>query len=396
MLLHSIQLKNFLSYGPNTPPLELKNLNVIIGPNGSGKSNLFEALALIKSTPQELARPIRAGGSVREWLWKGEKDTPVASLEVVVDNQGISQICLPLRYRFDFTESGKRFEIVDERIEYAKAHEEKDRPLFFYKYESNNPILNVNIAGTKDWVERKLQREKIDPEKSILAQRYDPDAYLEISHLADTLKDIAIYRDWAFGPLAKIRQPQSLDRPGGHLEEDMSNLARILSMLKQDDAAREKLLDYLRSAYEGLIDFDLVLGSGSVEIYIREEGMTISAKRLSDGTIRLLCLLAILCDPSPPPLICIDEPELGLHPDLVNMMADALLYASERTQVIVSTHSIGLVDAFHKTPEVIVVCEKHDKCTQMRRLEPQELKPWLEDYRLGDLWTRGHIGGTRW
>ncbi|MDL2279475.1 AAA family ATPase [Desulfovibrio sp. OttesenSCG-928-G11] len=396
MLIHSIQLKNFLSYGPETPPLELKNLNIIIGPNGSGKSNLFEAVALLKTTPQELVRPIRMGGSVRDWLWKGSSDLPVASLEVVVDTSAAPVIKKHLRYRFDFTEAGNRFEIVDERIEYSEPYPGAERPFFFYKYENNNPIINVNTPGKKGWKERRLTREKIDPEKSILAQRYDPDAYLELSYLADRFKEIRIYRDWTFGPMASIRQPQALDAPGGNLAEDMSNLARILSSLKKDRAALDKLLEYLRAAYEGIDRFDLDLASGRAEIYIVEGQMNIPATRLSDGTLRLLCLLAVLCDPSPPPLICIDEPELGLHPDMINMMADALRYASERTQLIVTTHSVGLVDAFNNTPEAILVCEKQDHCTTMSRLDSKTLAPWLENYRLGDLWTRGHIGGTRW
>lgn len=396
MLIHSIQLKNFLSYGPETPPLKLKNLNIIVGPNGSGKSNLFEAVALLKTTPQELVRPIRMGGSVRDWLWKGSSEPPVASLEVVVDTSATHVIRKPLRYRFDFTEAGNRFEIVDERIEYSEPYPGEERPFFFYKYENNNPIINVNTLSKKGWKERRLTREKIDPEKSILAQRYDPDAYLELSYLADRFKEIRIYRDWTFGPLASIRQPQALDAPGGNLAEDMSNLARILSSLKKERAALDKLLEYLRAAYEGIDRVDLDLASGRAEIYIVEGHMNIPATRLSDGTLRLLCLLAVLCDPSPPPLICIDEPELGLHPDLVNMMADALRYASERTQVIVATHSIGLVDAFTDTPDAVIVCEKQDNCTTMSRLDSKNLAPWLENYRLGDLWARGHIGGTRW
>lgn len=396
MLIHSIQLKNFLSYGPETPPLELENLNIIIGPNGAGKSNLFEAIALLKTTPQELVRPIRVGGSVRDWLWKGSSELPVASLEVVVDTSATSVIKKPLRYRFDFTEAGNRFEIVDERIEYSEPYPGKKRPFFFYKYENNNPIINVNMLDEQGWKERRLTREKIDPEKSILAQRYDPDAYLELSYLADKFKEIRIYRDWTFGPMASIRRPQALDAPGGNLAEDMSNLARILSSLKKEHTALDKLSGYLRSAYEGIDRFDLDLTSGRAEIYIVEGNMNIPATRLSDGTLRLLCLLAVLCDPSPPPLICIDEPELGSHPDMVNMMADALRYAAERTQVIVTTHSIGLVDAFNDTPEAIIVCEKQDNCTTMSRLDSKSLTPWLEKYRLGELWSCGHIGGNRW
>ena len=109
-----------------------------------------------------------------------------------------------------------------------------------------------------------------------------------------------------------------------------------------------------------------------------------------------MCLLAILCDPSPPPLVCIEEPELGLHPDILPKLADLLVEASERTQIVVTTHSDILVDALTEQPEAILVCEKHDGQTTMRRLDGETLAHWLETYRLGELWTSGEIGGTRW
>jgi predicted ATPase len=107
-------------------------------------------------------------------------------------------------------------------------------------------------------------------------------------------------------------------------------------------------------------------------------------------------LLAILCDPEPPPLICIEEPELGLHPDLMPTIARLLKSAAERTQLIVTTHSDILVDEFTDEPEAVVVCEKVEGQTTMRRLESERLAEWLDRYRLGELWTKGEIGGVRW
>ena len=112
--------------------------------------------------------------------------------------------------------------------------------------------------------------------------------------------------------------------------------------------------------------------------------------------MRYLCLLAILLHPEPPSLIGIEEPELGLHPDLLPGLADLLVEASERTQLIVTTHSDVLVDALTERPESVVVCEKNDGQTEMRRLDKADLDKWLKEYRLGDLWTSGELGGNRW
>src|SRR6202034_1027015 len=118
--------------------------------------------------------------------------------------------------------------------------------------------------------------------------------------------------------------------------------------------------------------------------------------RLSDGTLRWLALLIILLNPTPPPLVCLEEPELGWHPDIVPTLADLLRDASTRTQLIVTTHSTSLVDAFSDTPEAICVCEKVEGATQIRRLDRDKLKVWLNDYSLGHLWASGEIGGNRW
>lgn len=113
------------------------------------------------------------------------------------------------------------------------------------------------------------------------------------------------------------------------------------------------------------------------------------------GTLRYLCLLAILCHPSPRPLVCIEEPELGLHPDVLPKISEPLPEASAHGQLIVTTHSEALVDALTHHPECLVVWGKHSGRTEMRRLEADELTDWLERYSLGDLWRRGEIGGNR-
>ncbi len=137
---------------------------------------------------------------------------------------------------------------------------------------------------------------------------------------------------------------------------------------------------------------------GSVQIYLQEKGLqqTVPATRVSDGTLRYLYLLALLCHPEPPLLICLEEPELGMHPDALRGIAEMLIDASKRTQLIVTTHSDLLISALSEVPEAVIVCERNEGGTTMRRLEPDKLNVWLERYSLGELWLKGEIGGTRW
>lgn len=388
MLIHAIQLNNFLSFGAVEKLIPLGPLNVIIGPNGSGKSNLLESIALLQSAPEQLLKPIREGGGVRDWLWKGAQGTPTASLDVLIDNPKGGQ---SLRYHLAFTEVGQRFEIVDERVENeAPDGAEHTQPYFYYRFNSGRPVLNVK--GTN----RSLQREDVDLERSILSQRRDPDQYPEITYLGQVLGKMRLYREWSFGRYTAPRLPQKADLPNDMLEPDASNLGLVLNRLRRDPEVKRRLLTALQALYDGIEDYDVQIEGGTVQVFFHEGRFMMPATRLSDGTLRYLCLLAVLCHPNPPPLVCIEEPELGLHPDVLPTLAELLKEAATRTQLIVTTHSDALVDAMSDQPEAVLVAEKSDAGTTLTRLDAEKLKPWLEKYRLGQLWTRGEIGGTRW
>ncbi|MDR3298637.1 MAG: AAA family ATPase [Candidatus Accumulibacter sp.] len=388
MLLKSLKLTNFLSFGESAQELELRSLNVVIGPNGSGKSNLIEAIELLRATPKDMLTPIRDGGGVRDWLWKGaSRPSSTATINAVLD---YPKSQADLRYVLSFTEIAQRFEILDERVEKARPDAGYDKPYFYYHFENGYGILNVKGE------ERRLQHEDIELTSSILAQRKDPDQYPELTYLGNSFGKIRLYREWSFGRYTAPRLPQKADGPNELLEPDASNLGLALNRLRRDPTAKKKLLDALRALHDGIDDFDVQIENGTVQVFLQEGQYTIPATRLSDGTLRYLCLLAILCHPSPPPLVCIEEPELGLHPDVLPTLAELLKDAAERTQLIVTTHSDVLVDALSDQPESIVVAERNSSGTSLTRLDAKKLKPWLEKYRLGQLWTRGEIGGTRW
>ena len=236
----------------------------------------------------------------------------------------------------------------------------------------------------------------LDVQQSLLARLDDSLVYPHACRVAGAFKDTRIYREWTFGPLAPMRQPQRPDLPSDTLLNNAANLGLVLNVLNQDTEAKQRLLATLRDLYDGISDLRVNIERDTVNVYLREGDMTISATRLSDGTIRYLCLLAILCHPEPPSLVCLEEPELGLHPDILPGLADLLVDASQRCQVIVTTHSDILVDKLSDTPDSVVVCEKHNDQTEMRRFDSDDLKRWLDHYSLGELWTRGELGGNRW
>lgn len=387
MLLKSLRLDRVLSFGPGSETVQLNPLNVLIGPNGSGKSNFIEAIGLLRATPTDLLAAIREGGGVGAWLWKGEPDAR-AEVDAVLSYRESSE--WNLRHSLSFIEVKARLELVDERIENEKTAPGSDRPFFYFGYERGRPMLNVKDAR------RVLRREDIDPQQSVLSQRKDPDQYPELTFVGDAYSSIRLYRDWNFGRRSSPRRPQPADLPTDFLREDTQNLGLILNRFRRDVATKRALIEALQQIFEGIVDFSVQIEGGTVQIFLEEERWAIPATRLSDGTLRWLALLAVLLDPSPPPLICIEEPELGLHPDLMPTLARLLKEASERTQIVVTTHSEILVDAFTDTPEAVLICEREDGCTTLRRLDGDLLSAWLEAYTLGQLWRKGELGGTRW
>jgi predicted ATPase len=397
-LIESIKLQNFLSFGPEAAEIELKSLNVLIGPNASGKSNLIEAIGFLQASPIDLGLPIREGGGILEWLWKGSRTTPIAEVNAIVR---YPEGTMPLRHRISFAMVGQRFELVDEAVE----NEHPDAPQsgevrFYYRYNKGHPVIRkyTEQAGKGNRSRGKLQRKDLALDQSILSQRKDPDQYPEITFLGNQYSKIRLYREWNLGRYAHPRLPQKADLPGDFLLEDASNLGLVLNNLEHQGEVWSLLLEKLKQFHGPFRHISTKIEGGTVQIFLHEDGLhqPIPATRLSDGTLRYLSLLSILCHPSPPPLVCIEEPDLGLHPDILPTLAELLMDASQRTQLIITTQSDILVDALSETPEAILVCEKHDGSTTMKRLKREDLTEWLEKYSLGELWRMGEIGGKRW
>ena len=388
MLIHRIRLTDVLSFGPGSQELKLEPLNVLIGPNGSGKSNLIEVIGLLKAAPRDLHAPIRDGGGVHDWIWRGDGAGGIAQIEAVLA-YGEKRA---LRYTLTFLERGQRFRVNSEELVPEHPDSETSDPHF----STDGEMAHVDFLdfGSEN-EEVRMWAKDIRSDQSIFAQVRGPN-FPQLTHTAEQFDRIRLFREWSFGRRTPARLPQKADLPNDFLAEDGANLGLVLNYFDREPKSKNRLLKALRELYEGADNYGVSVEGGTVQVFLQEGNITIPATRLSDGTLRYLCLLAILCHPTPPPLICIEEPELGLHPDILPGLADLLREASERCQLIVTTHSDTLVDALTDTPESVVVCEKEQGQTTMKRFDKQELAGWLERYSLGDFWMRGGLGGTRW
>jgi predicted ATPase len=228
----------------------------------------------------------------------------------------------------------------------------------------------------------------------VLSQRKDPDLYPELTWVGQQFGRIQMFREWSLGRYAALRQPQPADLPTDVLLPDSRNLGLILNELEHSDASAEfnRLLALFLPRYQR---FSTRVQGGTVQFYLHEAGLRapVPATRLSDGTIRFMAMLALLLSPTPPPLLCIEEPELGLHPDAVTMLAELLAETSSRTQLVVTTHADALVSALTDHADSVLVCEYRNG-TVLRRVEPDRLRHWLNQYRLGEIWRIGELGGN--
>lgn len=378
MFIRSLALRNVLSFR-EPQPLELRPLNILIGPNGSGKSNLIACIELLQAAPNSLVNYINGRGGTALWVWKGPKGT----------SDGARVAC-----EFDLDGKALNYEIEFGEVERSLVIHSESLATPQYAYITRQGTsLQIGTAGALGQGDRQTD---IGPGESVLAAYRNPQDPTPITRCARSLGNIRVYRGFQTGESADARYGVASSLPKHPLNPTGSNLALLLQEM-DFHGSLEKVKRYLRRLSDRFEDIKIRPEGARSQLYVQERGIgMLSASHLSDGTLRFLCLMAVLFDPNPAPLVCIEEPEAGLHPEAISQVADALREASCRMQLVVTTHSEALVDRFGDEPDRIVVCDR-DSCesTGFMRLSKEQLHDWLGEYTLGDLWRRGEIGGTQ-
>lgn len=409
--IQRLGLQGLLSFPPGMEPFDLQPLNVLIGPNGSGKTNLIEAFELLRATPTDFAAAIRAGGGASEWLWKGEDPARMAKMDVEIDGEATPSGA-PLRYRLEFTSTNNRVEVLDEVVEDVSSEpghgsspvyvagilrpalSQSREPRFYYRFREGPMVLGGSMTHGDPRHLDMLPGRLLASDQSVLKQLQDPVGYPEITSLGCEFGLISTFREWMFGPSSGSRTPQRADDPPDELLPDARNLALILNEIRhRDDRAFDAAMKRFLPRYDRISS--RIIGN-AIQLYFHEQGLRdpIPATRVSDGTLRFLAMLVALHAPTPPSLLCIEEPELGMHPDAVALLAELLVEASGRMQLVVTTHSDALLSGLGDKVESVLVCENNGHGTTIDRLDAERLAFWLKDYTLGDIWRIGEIGGN--
>ncbi|MFN8278373.1 MAG: AAA family ATPase [Chitinophagales bacterium] len=365
-MIKSIRLQNFFSFQDCTINLN-PGVNVLVGINGSGKSNLLKAIELFKILPKENIEDI---GSLVLHKWKGQNGM--------------------MHYQSGTTFSELLFEFDQNFVSYKRHDTEAPRPL---TYLANFKFPGLGIFSFSPTVLAGGERvysnyHDSEGEKDVSV------AFANLISAADNIYSYGIF-DTSEDAIVRKALTYTSDKV---LRPDLRNLSNVINFLSINHALHfdliEKNLQKVNGNYEKLKVIPVL---DSMTFGIKETGFekTTPAYLLSDGSIKFLALLAILYNPNRGQLICLDEPENGLHPDMLHAVAEGIQYAAQTSQIILSTHSPQLLNWF--TFEDIRVFEKDENnATIVKELKQQEFEGWYDTYLLGDMWMKGNIGGNRW
>lgn len=342
--------------------IELKDLNLLIGANGAGKSNFVAVFELLHAIANERLQVFvgKAGGA-DSFLHFGRKKTESIELDLRFKRNAYSCVLEPTS---------------------------EDRLIFFnevIQYHDQRYATPFDVSIGEGMAETKLYEEREEHGDLSIA-----------GYVTRAFQGWRVYHFHDTSASARVKQTGDL-HDNEFLRADAGNLAAFLYRLQRthEDHYRN-IVDTIGMVAPFFDDFRLrpdPTNPEKIRLQWREKGSDeyFGPSALSDGTLRFICLATLLMQPEPPTTILLDEPELGLHPYAIHIVAALLSAAAERTQVIVSTQSVTLVNQFE--PEDLLIVERDGPETVFKRLETADLENWMDEYALGELWEKNLLGG---
>ncbi len=366
-MLERIVLRGYKSIGK--ADIALRPINVLIGANGAGKSNFISLFQFMnRIVHRGMQTYVAQAGGADQILHYGRKTTERLSIELWFargNNLAHGYECTLLPTADDLL-------VFEDEVVYFHDRSRYERP-----YESQRSPQVHKETHLPDW-----------------RQMGDRVA----SHVLTALNSWQLYHFHDTSASAKVKQTGDI-HDNLFLRPDASNLAAYLYLLREkQEAYYRNIVETVRLAAPFFGDFVLrpsPFNPDKIRLEWQERGsdLLFGPHALSDGTLRFICLTTLFLQPPEqlPATIVLDEPELGLHPYAIALLADMVRSAAQHTQVILATQSVTLVNQFG--PEDILVVDRLQGESVFRRFGEEEMASWLEDYGLGDLWEKNLLGG---
>ncbi|MFH0989969.1 MAG: AAA family ATPase [bacterium] len=360
--LDRIQVENFKSI--HNLDLRLNALNVFIGANGSGKSNFIGLFKFLnKLIEKHLQVYTGEQGGADSILYYGRKKSDHLSVKLAFaeETNGYEFILSPT---------------VDDRFIFSD-----ERVLFHDKSRYSHPYSEFLGSG--------------NPE-AILPDYAEGRSSRIARYVINDLKSWKLYHFHDTSESARVKQTCDIG-DNRIFHPDARNLAAFLYRLKKTNLQHYRNIeDTIRLVAPFFRAFhleSLSLNNQKIMLEWSEEGIDrhFNASNLSDGTLRFICLATLLMQPVLPSVVLLDEPELGLHPYAITILADLLRAASQQAQVLVATQSVTLVNQFE--PSQIYVVERKEMQSIFTHLREADIEHWLDEFGLGDLWEKNIFGG---
>ena len=365
----------------NDIEINMRPLMVMIGANGVGKSSLLDAVSLLAaSAAGELNRTLNNMGGVADVITRGRSEA--VHLEASMEDPGyeLFEYCLYIEPK------GQAYNISQEML--TQLQPDFQDP--FKHIESDYGDIRYFDVETDRLVRPEWEH---NPLETSLSQV--PKMFRRPEELRRVLNSVIQYHVLDVSKRAPIKLPQQMkpaDLPGS----DGEDLISFLYNLRESDHDRYELIeDTLKAAFPGFESLNFPpVAAGMLSMTWKEKQFRnpLYIHQLSEGTLRFLWLVALLQSPGLSVITMIDEPEVSLHPEMLSLIADLMREASERTQVIIATHSDSLI-RFLDPKEVIVMDIDEDGFTTAEWADTLDIEHWLKEYSLDELWRMGRIGG---
>lgn len=351
--LRKVKIEGFKSIA--SAELMFGDLNVVIGANGSGKSNLIGAFRLLERVLSKNLQVFVASEPDR-FLHHGRKVTPALSLD----------------FAFDQNSYGFKLKAVQDTL------------IFEYERVEYSGLWNYAEPIATGHKESKLEEAAESYKNEIPKYVFPKVRNLVVYHFHDT------------SDTSPAKQTSDVD-DNRFFRPNAANLPAYLYWLQEKHPVQfrhiEEHVRLVAPFFDGFVLAPSKLNEKKIKLEWQQKGSDayFDAYSLSDGTLRFICLATLLLQPSPPALILLDEPELGLHPFAIRILAEMLEAASKRVQVVLATQSVTLLNNF--APQDVIVAENDGLKTTFQRLDEEKLKGWLEEFSIGELWEKNVLGG---
>ncbi|MDP8239230.1 MAG: AAA family ATPase [Candidatus Hatepunaea meridiana] len=364
--------------------LNIRPLMVLIGANGIGKTSILDAISLLSaSAAGGLNKELNRLGGIGSLLTVDRAD----EISMTVNMKDERNPGSPLEYQLDISSKAQSYAIPFESLTSPRG---RRKPFIhiesFYDNVTYYEIQeNKLITNRPNWSHNPLE--------SSLSQV--PKMYPEPEEFRRILSSASKYHVLDVGERALVKLPQQM-KPAELPGEEGEDLVSFLYYLREANPDRfSTIIDTLKAAFKGFENLNFPpVAAGMLAMTWKENSFSkpLYMHQLSEGTLRFLWLVSLLQSPGLSTITMIDEPEVSLHPEMLSLLADLMREASQRTQLVVATHSDRLI-RFLQPDEVVVMDETEDGCTSATWADTLDLNRWLEDYSLDEVWRLGRMGG---